>query len=47
MIPLNFEYLKYLIRDEKGEVIGISDDAPEEVKKQYYERLEARKNGMK
>ena len=43
MIPLNFEFLKYAIHDEHGVMIGIRDDAPEEIKKYYYEMEKRRK----
>lgn len=30
-----FEYLKYAVCDEHGIMIGVKDDSPEEIKKQY------------
>ena len=47
MLLLNYDWLDYAIFDENADIIGIRDDAPEEIKEAYYRYLETIKNHIK
>ena len=40
MLLLNYDWLDYAIFDENGDMIGVRNDIPKEIKEQYYTYLE-------
>ena len=47
MALMNLAWLEYAIFDENADIIGIREDAPEEMKQAYYRYLEMKKNHIK
>lgn len=46
-MTMDLDWLEYIIHNEEGEIIGLSDECPEEAKKQYELWVEKNKKGIK